>query len=252
VLTDQPACVSASLDHLSRYVDEFAFRHNNCTVLEIDDQQLTTNVLAGIEGKRLTYRQANYVEMIMQEPTGKPFRSVLADHSQHVHAIGMISVELANLEMYMGQMLGALIGIDRKLAEIIYLTPKTGFGRIEVLENVVAHVLADGSEGQKRLRSLLGRAKSIMQKRHGLVHVVWVESQSDMSQVYRMPVPIKDPSNAIAVPLQDLTTLVENIRTLTGEIMKETWLLTAHRIADATAAAQVPPSPPTSSEPGSA
>jgi hypothetical protein len=59
VLTDQPACVSASPDHLSRYVDEFSFRHNSRTVLGIDDQQRTTNVLAGIEGKRLTYRQAN-------------------------------------------------------------------------------------------------------------------------------------------------------------------------------------------------
>lgn len=45
-----------SPDHLTRYVDEFSFRHNNRVALEINDSQRTTNALAGIEGKRLTYR----------------------------------------------------------------------------------------------------------------------------------------------------------------------------------------------------
>lgn len=45
-----------SPDHLSRYVDEFSFRHNNRVALEINDTQRTTNALAGIEGKRLMYR----------------------------------------------------------------------------------------------------------------------------------------------------------------------------------------------------
>jgi transposase-like protein len=45
-----------SPEHLSRYVDEFSFRHNNRVALEINDQQRATNALAGIEGKRLTYR----------------------------------------------------------------------------------------------------------------------------------------------------------------------------------------------------
>jgi transposase-like protein len=48
-----------SPDHLGRYVDEFSFRHNNRTALEVNDQQRTINALAGIEGKRLTYRQAD-------------------------------------------------------------------------------------------------------------------------------------------------------------------------------------------------
>jgi hypothetical protein len=42
---------------LSRYVDEFSFRHNNRTALEINDTQRTVNALAGIEGKRLTFRR---------------------------------------------------------------------------------------------------------------------------------------------------------------------------------------------------
>ena len=43
--------------HLHRYLAEFDFRYNNRVALKIDDMQRTVNALAGIEGKRLTYRR---------------------------------------------------------------------------------------------------------------------------------------------------------------------------------------------------
>ncbi len=46
-----------SKEHLNRYVSEFSFRYNNRIALDINDQQGTINALAGIEGKRLTYRR---------------------------------------------------------------------------------------------------------------------------------------------------------------------------------------------------
>lgn len=46
-----------SPEHLKRYVCEFSFRYNNRIALDIDDEQRTMNALAGIEGKRLTYRR---------------------------------------------------------------------------------------------------------------------------------------------------------------------------------------------------
>jgi len=46
-----------SPEHLHRYVGEFAFRHNNRTALDVSDSQRAINALAGIEGKRLTYRR---------------------------------------------------------------------------------------------------------------------------------------------------------------------------------------------------
>jgi hypothetical protein len=46
-------------DHLHRYLAEFDFRHNNRIALEIEDTQRTLNSLAGIGGKRLTYRRSD-------------------------------------------------------------------------------------------------------------------------------------------------------------------------------------------------
>jgi hypothetical protein len=42
--------------HLHRYVAEFDFRHNNRTALKCDDNMRTVRALAGITGKRLTYK----------------------------------------------------------------------------------------------------------------------------------------------------------------------------------------------------
>jgi transposase-like protein len=42
--------------HLKRYLAEFDFRHNERVALGVNDTERTTKVLAGIVGKRLTYR----------------------------------------------------------------------------------------------------------------------------------------------------------------------------------------------------
>jgi transposase-like protein len=46
-----------SPEHLHRYVNEFSFRYNNRTALAVNDTQRAINALAGIGGKRLTYRR---------------------------------------------------------------------------------------------------------------------------------------------------------------------------------------------------
>ena len=45
-----------SEQHLSRYIAEFEFRHNNRSALGVTDGERTANALKGAEGKRLTYR----------------------------------------------------------------------------------------------------------------------------------------------------------------------------------------------------
>jgi transposase-like protein len=45
--------------HLHRYLAEYDFRYNNRSRLGVEDAQRTDIALAGIEGKRLTYRRIN-------------------------------------------------------------------------------------------------------------------------------------------------------------------------------------------------
>ncbi|HEX4296289.1 MAG TPA: IS1595 family transposase [Rhizomicrobium sp.] len=48
-----------SPQHLKRYLGEFDFRYNERSALGVDDVGRTTKALAGIVGKRLTYRRTN-------------------------------------------------------------------------------------------------------------------------------------------------------------------------------------------------
>lgn len=43
--------------HLHRYLAEFDFRHNNRVALGVDDEQRAENLLRGVKGRRLTYKQ---------------------------------------------------------------------------------------------------------------------------------------------------------------------------------------------------
>jgi transposase-like protein len=42
--------------HLNRYVSEFAFRYNNRKALGVEDVERASNLVAGVVGKRLTYK----------------------------------------------------------------------------------------------------------------------------------------------------------------------------------------------------
>ena len=43
--------------HLHRYLAEFDFRYNNRSALGVEDKERHHNALAGIVGRRITYRQ---------------------------------------------------------------------------------------------------------------------------------------------------------------------------------------------------
>ena len=43
--------------HLHRYMAEFDFRYSNRAALGVDDQERANIALAGVVGRRLTYRQ---------------------------------------------------------------------------------------------------------------------------------------------------------------------------------------------------
>src|SRR5947208_2967747 len=93
------------------------------------------------------------------------FISVLEKHPEHVRALGMIIIEVTNLEHAMGTLVAAILNIPEELGHVIYLTPKSAFGRLETFENIVEYLLIENSQGAARLNAIAKRAKAILGKR---------------------------------------------------------------------------------------
>ena len=85
----------------------------------------------------------------------------------------MISIEIANLDYLLGELLGALLHIDPNIACIVYLTPRMAFGRLEILENVVGESIQSGTEMHSAVDGVLKKVRSIIQRRHDMIHDCW-------------------------------------------------------------------------------
>jgi len=130
----------------------------------------------------------------------------------------MVSVEFANLEMFLGQMLSALLDIPDHLGEIIYLTPKATMGRLEILENVIHDTLVADTEGLRLAENIIKRAKSAIQKRHTMIHVAWVVTETTPEEVHHIQLPIKEKTVSTPVPITSLTGFVRQIRKLSEDV----------------------------------
>ena len=65
-----------------------------------------------------------------------PHASVMEDYPDYVCVIGMITIELGNLESSLADLLAEILGVDGEVAHSIYFTPKAVIPRVEVLTNV--------------------------------------------------------------------------------------------------------------------
>ncbi len=149
-------------------------------------------------------------------------RSTLERYPKHVQAIGMIGIEIANLEIMLGELLGALLHIDRHFGRIVYLTPQTGMGRLKIIENVMRDTLVEGSEGRTHVKSLIERARAVLGKRNNYVHTSWGTSPDDPRKVVRQELPFLEGVKVSPVELKHLTDLIEDIRELTDDVMRTT------------------------------
>jgi hypothetical protein len=164
----------------------------------------------------------------MSEDKGKlpaaqpPHQSTIAKRPEYATAIGMVSIEIGNLEILLGELLAALLHIDPHFGRVVYLTPQNNMARIQIIENVMNDTLVEGSVGWTHIKSLLTRAKAVVGKRHELIHNSWGLAVEDRAKVIRRSVPFKNSQPAKQVPIQELNDLVEKIRILCTEIVKTT------------------------------
>jgi hypothetical protein len=152
------------------------------------------------------------------EPRKTRHESTLEKHPDHVKAIGMITVEMANMEMYLGDLLGAVLHIGNYMARIVYLTPRSAFARLEILENVIDATLVPKTDARIHLEGICARAKAVMGKRHDLIHQAWGVSEANPQNIMRMRLPQFEGDTLQSAPLPELTQMITDIRNVIDDI----------------------------------
>ena len=131
-------------------------------------------------------------------------------------------MEIANLELFLGQMLGGVLMMGGNSGQIIYLSSRSAFGRIAILENAVELALVPGPH-RKVIEKLVSRAKAILQKRHDLIHGMWLQRKAT-GEVLTAKLPYVA-GTEVPISEQYLTDMIRDIRNLIDEIKAQTTLL---------------------------
>jgi hypothetical protein len=159
------------------------------------------------------------------------WRSVLEKRPDYVNAIGMITIENANLEIFISELLAAVLTIPTDIGQAIYLTPKAAIARLEILERICSILFNPNrnkpttEELQKikendgrRIMALIPRCRAAIGKRHTIIHDAWGLSELGF-EVSRQSLPMKSTfETGIPVEISVLTNLIRDFRQLIDEI----------------------------------
>jgi hypothetical protein len=160
-------------------------------------------------------------------------KSTLEDHPEYVRAIGMISIENANLEHSLASLFSEMLFISVGVGHAIYLTPKSATARIQIFENAAKVALAPrgGDEHRKKLKLALRRisgiterARKLIGKRHGIIHDAWgVDKLTGDVQRHVLGFPSRKsptPVAALERTITDFRKLISDVRSLRNEFKK--------------------------------
>ncbi len=149
----------------------------------------------------------------MRKPDEEPalLQSGLVDRPDIAQAIGMVNIELSNMEFHFAQLLSQITGLNFNIALAVYFTPKANIARLEVIQNVAALVFKPEDKKLSEIEGFLRKAKSVMGRRHELIHSSWVGGQSE---VYAWNPPRDGIADMLSKPKKvgEITNLVHDIR----------------------------------------
>lgn len=163
------------------------------------------------------------------------WESILEKHPKHVHAIGMISIENANLEIALANLMATVLFMPQHVSHAIFFTPRASALRLQILrESAKAHLVTPSKskhplhvqkrEALKKIEKLINRCFNAIDKRHTFIHESWGVFGEKDENVSR-----QDPSDWHGkdkdyepVSLQSLNDLVRDFRLLIDEVHKLT------------------------------
>jgi len=156
----------------------------------------------------------------------------LAKYPDYVAAIGMIALEVVDLELVLSVLLARTLMVTPKVGESIYMTPKGDRARLDILENVAQTVFATKSTGvptstlgkqkyeaRKKVLAIVKRCRASIEDRHRIIHDDWYIS-SETQEIKRVMVDGKVTREGVKVTLGELDDILKKLRTLIDDVSK--------------------------------
>lgn len=148
----------------------------------------------------------------------EPYPSSLVERPDHLAALGLLSVEISNLEHACAHLFTALLGISFGLAHTIYFTPRVAMGRLDLISNIAPLTLEKFPTLKTRTLNIVRRSKAAMGKRHSLVHDSYgVEGR----EIVRLHTPRLEPPTTLT--LQELLRFSVEIQQLSADTQALAW-----------------------------
>jgi hypothetical protein len=159
------------------------------------------------------------------------WRSSLEDRPEYVRQIGMVSIENANLEMALAELLGRALALPQRIARAVYFAPKAATARLDVFDAAVEAALGvrkkkdeapsaldqQKADALAQIDKLAKRARKLVYKRHKVIHDAWGVSE-ETGGVIRAELPVDPDDEGTPAPAAELKTLIRDTRILISEI----------------------------------
>jgi hypothetical protein len=156
----------------------------------------------------------------------------LEDHPQYVKAIGMVSLETVALELRLAMLMARALHLPLRVAQAIYLTPKSEQTRIEIFKNSAKAAFSvppsrrntvlsqQKTAALKDINTIIDRAEKLIRQRHRVIHDEWNYSDKERSVTRKlvdgMPGREKEP-----IRITQITSLINSIRA----VIDDAWTL---------------------------
>ena len=157
--------------------------------------------------------------------TGLPYQSSLEGHPDVVQAIGMVNIEIGNLDVVLANLLAVLLNKPPAIGQVIYHAPKGEMARIAIIEAVVAYMFIDMKKGsphegllplKQKLQEWIARSKALVGKRHEMIHSNWGLDSVTLA-VTRSKQPLVEAEKK-GVKIEELRRIINDTRQLITEI----------------------------------
>jgi hypothetical protein len=147
-----------------------------------------------------------------------PYHTVLEKFPDHAKAIGIASIEIANLDIFLGYLFAAILRVPFAAGSAVFLSPNGATARLDMLKAAIDEMIQDGSNGKKMLLSIQKRARKVVTDRDAMIHNSWGTNAA--GEVATRDIRAHKPMTP--VPLEQLEKSILDIRLLIGDVQAQT------------------------------